>query len=384
MKLGGLTHYLNEGGLDISSGTVQAGSSFATNVAILLYTSGSSGVFDSHGNSLTLNSLIQGSGGLQKVGAGTLTLTAANLYSGPTTLVAGTLVVANSQGSATGSSTVTLNGGILAAGPSGGTISGPVLAGNAAHTIAPGSGLLPGQYGTLNLLDGLTTNLYSTLLYNVNPTPTGLVGSNGDNIYGGDLINLGGSTLTVSGGNNQGGQIAFTVNPMQPGDYRLIYRAGGSPNLSGFNLPSQSGMTYSLSTTVDSNANYIDLVAVGTSLGASSGTWTSSFSSSWGIPNNWSGSQIPSSGTVYFPDGPGGPITVTLDGNQSAAALSFNATHGNGYFLDQGSGGALSLGTSAGAAITVAAGDILFPRRWRCKAICQSESPTGPHWSSPA
>ncbi len=90
-----------------------------------------------------MNSLIQGSGGLQKVGAGTLTLTAANLYSGPTTLVAGTLVVANSQGSATGSSTVTLNGGILAAGPSGGTISGPVLAGNAAQTIAPGSAFCP-------------------------------------------------------------------------------------------------------------------------------------------------------------------------------------------------------------------------------------------------
>ncbi len=39
-----------------------------------------------------------------------------------------------------------------------------------------------------------------------------------------------------------------------------------------------------------------------------------------GIPNNWSGSQIPSSGTVYFPNGKGGPISVTLDGNQSAAA----------------------------------------------------------------
>jgi autotransporter-associated beta strand protein len=354
LRIGGLTHYLNEGGLDISSGIVQAGSSFATNMAILLYTPGSYGVFDSHGNSMTLNSLIQGTGGLQKVGAGTLTLTAANLYSGPTTLVAGTLVVANSQGSATGTSTVTLNGGILSSGSAGGTISGGVFAGNAAHSIAPGSGLPATQYGTLNLLGGLTTNLYTTLLYNVNPTPTGLVGGNGDNIFGGDLINLGGSTLTVSGGNNQGGQIAFTVNPAQPGDYRLFHNAGGSPNLSGFNLPSLSGMTYMLSTTVD--PNYIDLVAAGTSLGASSGTWTSPNSGSWEVPGNWSGSQIPSSGTVTFPNGPGGPITVTLDGNQSAAALTFAATHGNGYFLNQGSGGALSLGTSAGAAITVSSG----------------------------
>jgi fibronectin-binding autotransporter adhesin len=356
LSLGGLSHGTNVYAFTFGGGTIQAGSSFSTNVVIDLATLGSSGVFDSHGNSLTLNGFLFGNGGLQKVGAGTLILTSSsNNYVGPTTLIAGTLEAANGNlGSATSSGTVTLNGGVLAAGPAGGTILGPVLAGNAAHTIAPGANLSPGQYGTLNLRGGLTTNLYTRLLYNLNLSTSIGNGSNGDNIYGGDLINLGGSALTVSGGNNQGGNISFVSNPIQPGDYRLFQDAGGSSNLSGFNLPSQSGMTYALSTTVD--PNYIDLVAVGTGMGASSGTWTSPVSGSWSLPNNWSGSQIPSSGTVYFPGAPSAPITVSLNGNQSAGALVFSVSNANGYTLAQGSGGALSLGTPAGATITVTAG----------------------------
>ena len=45
-----------------------------------------------------------------------------------------------------------------------------------------------------------------------------------------------------------------------------------------------------------------------------------------------------------------------MDGAQSAAALVFNVSNANGYTLAQGSGGALSLGTSTGASITVASG----------------------------
>jgi fibronectin-binding autotransporter adhesin len=339
----------------IGAGTLQAGASFATSVPITLSQPGGTAVFDSDGNALTLNGALSGPGGVEKIGTGTLTLAVSNGYSGPTTLVAGLLVAANgNSGSATGSNSVTLNGGVLAAGAAGGTITGPVLAGSAAHTIAPGAALSSG-YGTLNLFGGLTTNVYTTLLYNMSPSSLGILGGNSQPIYGGDLINLNHMALTVSGGNNQGGQIAFTVNPTQPGDYRLFYEAGGNPNLSGLNLPSQSGMVYTLSTTVDNN--YIDLVAIGAALGASSGTWVSPVSGNWTVPGNWSGSQVPSSGTVFFPAmPPGAPITVWLDGSQSAGALMFNA-NGNGYTLAQGSGGALSLGTSAEATITVGSGD---------------------------
>ncbi len=262
---------------------------------------GSNAVFDTNGNAITLNAAFSGLGGLEKIGAGTLTLAVSNSYLGQTFLVAGTLVAANgNQGSATGANAVILNGGVLSSGSAGGTIEGGVFAGNAAHVIAPGAGLSAGQYGTLNLLGGLTTNVYTTLLYNLSLSSSIGTGSNGRSIYGGDLINLGGSPLTVSGGNNTGGQIAFTVNPTQAGDYRLIDLAGGSPNLSGFNLPSQSGMAYVLSTTVD--PNYLDLIAAAAGVGASGGTWTSPASGIWTTAADWScNPQIPTSGTLTFP-----------------------------------------------------------------------------------
>ena len=46
-----------------------------------------------------------------------------------------------------------------------------------------------------------------------------------------------------------------------------------------------------------------------------------------------------------------------LDGNQSAGALVFSLATTNGYTLSQGTGGgALTLGTSAGASIAVVSG----------------------------
>ena len=47
---------------------------------------------------------------------------------------------------------------------------------------------------------------------------------------------------------------------------------------------------------------------------------------------------------------------MTLDGNQSAEALVFDASDSNGYTLSPGTGGVLTLGTSAGASIAVVSG----------------------------
>ncbi len=82
-------------------------------------------VFDSNGYALTLAGSLSGSGGLTaglplETSGGTLTLAAQNTYRGPTILNAGMLVVTNgSLGSATGTNSVTLDGGTLAAGGAG-------------------------------------------------------------------------------------------------------------------------------------------------------------------------------------------------------------------------------------------------------------------------
>jgi autotransporter-associated beta strand protein len=67
-------------------------SSFTTSRAVTLRAGG--GTFDTNGNNATLAGLIGGTGGLAKVGAGTLTLSDANSYSGGTSLDGGTLDLA--------------------------------------------------------------------------------------------------------------------------------------------------------------------------------------------------------------------------------------------------------------------------------------------------
>ena len=87
-----------------------------------------------------------------------------------------------------------------------------------------------------------------------------------------------------------------------------------------------------------------------------SGTWTGGASTSWADGKNWCYAAVPSGGTVTFAGLPTSPTKVTLDGNQSAAALTFNVSGANGYTLSPGTGGALTLGTSAGGSIAVLSG----------------------------
>jgi autotransporter-associated beta strand protein len=101
--------------------------------------------------------VISGAGSLTKIGKGTYDLTNDNTYTGGTTVRAGTLLVDNTNKSATGTGPVRVLSGAL-----GGTgvISGPVIIGS--NTAGNGAFLTPGQSfgnpGTLTLLDRLTFN----------------------------------------------------------------------------------------------------------------------------------------------------------------------------------------------------------------------------------
>ena len=59
---------------------------------------GASAGIDTNGNNVTLATALSGNGGLTKAGAGTLTLTTAETYTGTTNITGGTLKVADSQG----------------------------------------------------------------------------------------------------------------------------------------------------------------------------------------------------------------------------------------------------------------------------------------------
>ncbi len=134
-------------------------------------------------------------GSLTKTGSGTITLSGANLYTGTTSVTAGTLEVANETGSATGVGTVKVNSGTL--GGSG------LIAG--ATTIGTGSGgaafLAPAlgtkTPATLTIQSALTLNSDATYTCTFkakrNKARIDLVVANGVTINGASL-NLSGQT----------------------------------------------------------------------------------------------------------------------------------------------------------------------------------------------
>ncbi|HJU10721.1 MAG TPA: autotransporter-associated beta strand repeat-containing protein [Candidatus Binataceae bacterium] len=98
---------------------------------------------------------IQNNGSLGKMGAGTLTLSGANSYTGATTVSAGALKIANRTGSATGTGAVTVNAGSLGGR---GTIAG-------ATTIGTGSGAGAFLEPSVGAMQPATTTIQSLLTF---------------------------------------------------------------------------------------------------------------------------------------------------------------------------------------------------------------------------
>lgn len=101
---------------------------------------------------------------LRKVGTGSLALGGANTFTGPTDLSGGMLLLANSAGSALGSSNLTMDTGELAsAAGTAGSMSGSAFAGSGAHIISPGGDGAIGQIG----VGGLSINALSTMRFDI-------------------------------------------------------------------------------------------------------------------------------------------------------------------------------------------------------------------------
>lgn len=137
---------LNTGTATIGGSHASGASTFSGALTLNRYvilTASSGGTVHFTGADGGLGGAINGSGGVEKTGGGTVELSraAGNTYSGGTTLTAGTLRVSNSSGSATGTGAVVINGGTLTGGNAAGTlgfISGPITV-NPSGNIAPGS-----------------------------------------------------------------------------------------------------------------------------------------------------------------------------------------------------------------------------------------------------
>ena len=131
---------------------------------------------------------------------------------------AGILVASNgTNGSATGSGSVTLSGGTLASGTGGGSVAGEVEIGSVASEIAPGG---IGSIGKLTIGSLLAASNLTTLNFDLT-TPGG----------SGDLLVVTGMTLAPHTA------ITFGTDPTTYGDYRLIGYGSLTGSLSDFELP---------------------------------------------------------------------------------------------------------------------------------------------------
>ena len=162
-------------------------------------------------------------GSFTKVGLGTLELTAANTYNGGTTVEAGTLLLNNLSGSASGSGSITVQtGGILGGTGTANLLTGNMVTINAGGTLAPGASV-----GTLTINGDVVID--GTLENEVSGSSTDLLAISGDLTLGsGSVLDLVGSfdgvtdyTIATFTGNLTG--TFGTINGLN--DYEILYGA---------------------------------------------------------------------------------------------------------------------------------------------------------------
>jgi autotransporter-associated beta strand protein len=219
------TTTISEGTLQIGAGggSGSLGTGAVTDNALLVY--------NYYGNT-TCPNLISGSGGLAQSGEGVLFLSAANTYSGPTFITAGTLALTNSG--AIGSST-NLNlanyAGLDVSGTTAGSMtlaSGKTMTGDGwvkgNFTVASGATLAPGNndLGMLTFSNALTLNAGSRTILNVshNSQTNNVINVVGAFTWGGSLV------------------ISNADAPLQSGDTFTLFNAPAwAGNFNGLTLP---------------------------------------------------------------------------------------------------------------------------------------------------
>jgi len=217
--------------------TVISGDHTINTPIFLANTAGNSNVYVNTASSLTLNGRIGNATTvarpLIKIGAGTLTLTGANTYSGQTSVNAGTLLANNTSGSATGSGAVVVG----AAGTLGG--SGRIAPALLAAVTINGS-LAPGSPGISNGIGKLTVSPEGgNMVFGATGTANFELLTNGTHGYtptynmDGTIASLSGTY--VSGGNDQlsfqGGALANKVDftNLAAGNFNVTFAGGYTP-----------------------------------------------------------------------------------------------------------------------------------------------------------
>jgi|GEM_PF-1986578 len=309
--------------LGFDGGTLSTTASFAMNRATTLKAGG--GVIDvADGTTLTFSGAIDGSGALAKTNTGTLLLTGANSYTGPTTVSAGTLYINGNQSAATGPTSVA-NGATLGGN---GTLGGNT-------TIADGGILAPGGLttpGTLTINGNLGLSGGSILNYRFGEgnVPNGAFN---------DLTQVNGN-LTLAGTLNV---LASAGGSFDPGVYRVFNYTGtlSGPGLAIGTTPPPGSV--SVQTAVAHEVNLIYSTGQLLSfwdgdagpkndgvINGGDGTWQSSGLENWTDSSGEYNAAWQPEAFAVFEAAPG---TVTVNNSQGQVTASGMQFVANGYVI---------------------------------------------------
>ena len=233
---------------------------------------------DTNGNNLGLSGVISGIGAVTKVGAGTLTLSGANTYSGGTTVSAGTLAgnATSLQGNIINNATVDFNQ--AAAGTYAGTMSGTgslVKEGAGTLTFTGPNTYSGGTTVSAGALAGDATSIQGNIANNgvVQFTQSAAGVYAGIMTGSGELIKEGASTLTLSGANAYTGGTSLNAGTIGVGNNAAL-GTGGLAMATGTTLQAASSVSLvnTVSTTgtatVDTNGNSLGLSGIISGSGA--------------------------------------------------------------------------------------------------------------------
>jgi autotransporter-associated beta strand protein len=332
----------------------------------------------------TLSGVISGSGGLSKQGTGTLTVSAANTYTGNTTIASGTVVVRHDAALGAAGTSTTVDAGTTLA------LSGSFTYATAENLFLNGTGV--SSAGALENLSGTNTfagpvTLQSTSTINAavqSLTLSGALNNGGSRLTvtgtgnatlsgvisgSGGLSKQGTGTLTVSAANTYTGSTTIASGTVVVTHDAGLGAAGGSTTVdAGATLALSGGFTYSSSESLFLN---------GTGVGGAGALENVSGSNSFAGPITLqSASTIASAANTLTLKGPianggflltvSGTGSTTLKGvvsgtgglNQTQGTLTLSAN--NTYTGPTTTTGTLVVnGAQAGSAITVNAGGLL-------------------------
>jgi fibronectin-binding autotransporter adhesin len=330
---GGLINFsgsgnFNFGAITLNGGGLQWAAGNNEDISFELTPIGPNGaVFDTNGNNVELDSALSGSGGVtladSSASPGTLTLTAANTYTGGTTIASGTLTLA-SGASLAAAGALTVTGGVFN------------LNGNS-QTIGALSGTGGGQIqlgaGTLTVNQSTTTTYAGTIL------------GTGGLVFGGP------GTLVLSGANAYSGGTTIAgglINFNSAGNF-----GSGFITLSGGGLRWAAGTATDISSRlapIGPNGAIFDTnggsVAFGTPLSGSGGVTLDDSSAAPGGftlsgPNTYTGGTTVEAGTLTL----GAGASLAAAGGLTVTGGSFNLNGNNQTVASlSGTGGTISLG----------------------------------------